>query len=389
MSEKRKDNKGIVLKGGESQRPDGRYQYRYTDIKGKRKYIYAKTLLELREKEIQIQRNVFDKGLDYCAGEITVLALVEKYLGLKQGMRYNTRISYDFVLGVLTGEDFSYRQIRTIKTSDAKEWFIRLNCGGRRYSTIQSIRGVVKPAFDMAVEEEIIGKNPFSFPLTKVVPDDTIERKPLTEAQETAFLEYLQIDLCRLRYYDPVIILLGTGMRISELCGLTVSDLDFSRRCIHVERQLVRTKHCEYYLQKPKTERGKRTIPMSDEVLNALKRVLRNRPKPKIEVAVDGKSGFLFLDKDMKPKVAGHFEHALKRIVEKYNAEHCEQLVVTPHVLRHTFCTKLARAGMPVKELQYLMGHSDVETTLRIYTHMDYDAAERSFQKYSALTRIG
>ena len=389
MSEKRKDDKGRVLKDGESLRKDGRYQYRYTDIKGTRKYVYAWTLLDLREKEDQIRREVFNKGLDYCAGEIRVLDLVEKYLATKQGMRYNTRTGYDFVLGILKDEEFAYRQIRTIKTSDAKAWFISLNRQGKRYSTIQSIRGVIKPAFDMALEEDILSKNPFAFPLTKIVPDDSIERRPLTEDQERAFLEYLQQDLCRLRYYDPVVILLGTGLRISELCGLTISDLDFSRRCIHVERQLARTKHCEYYLQKPKTESGKRIIPMSDDVYNALKRILRNRPKPKIEVSVDGKSGFLFLDKDMKPKVAGHFEHALKRIVEKYNAEHCEQIIVTPHILRHTFCTKLARAGMPVKELQYLMGHADVETTLRIYTHMDYDAAQKSFQKYSALTRIG
>lgn len=389
MSEKRKDDKGRVLKDGESQRKDGRYQYRYTDMKGKRRCVYSLSLLDLREKEDQIRREVFDKGLDYCAGEIRVLDLVEKYLATKQGMRYNTRIGYDYVLGILKEEDFAYRQIRTIKTSDVKAWFISLSQKGKRYSTIQSIRGVLKPAFDMALEEDVLSKNPFAFPLTKVVPDDTIERRPLTEDQEKAFLEYLQGDLCRLRYYDPVVILLGTGLRISELCGLTISDLDFSRRCIHVERQLARTQHCEYYLQKPKTESGKRIIPMSDDVYDALKRVLRNRPKPKIEVSVDCQSGFLFLDKDKKPKVAGHFEHALKRIVEKYNAEHCEQIVVTPHILRHTFCTKLARAGMPVKELQYLMGHADVETTLRIYTHMDYYAAQKSFQKYSALARIG
>jgi len=94
------------------------------------------------------------------------------------------------------------------------------------------------------------------------------------------------------------------------------------------------------------------------------------------------------LDKDEKPKVAGHFEHALKRIVDKYNETHFDQLTVTPHILRHTFCTKLARAGMPVKELQYLMGHSDVGTTLKIYTHLDYDAAAQSFQKYSAIAGI-
>ena len=387
MSEKRKDKKGRVLKSGESQRANGGYQYRYTDIKGKRKYIYASTLEDLRDREAEIQKVVFNDGLDYCAGEITVLELVEKYLKLKQGMRYNTQINYEFVLGILKDEDFSYRQIKTIKKSDAKEWFIKLRNDGRRYSSIQSVRGVVRPAFEMAVDEDILKKNPFAFKLTDVVPDDTIERVPLTEEEEKRFLDYLKEDKCRIRYYDPVVILLGTGMRISELCGLTIFDLDFARRRVHVERQLVRTKHCEYYLEKPKTESGERYIPMSDEVYQAFKRVLRDRVKPKVEVVVDGKSGFLFLDKDEKPKVAGHFEHAIKRIVDKYNATHFDQLTVTPHILRHTFCTKLARAGMPVKELQYIMGHSDVGTTLRIYTHLDYAAAQ-SFQKFSAIAGI-
>lgn len=387
MSEKRKDKKGKVLKDGESQRSNGSYQYRYTDIKGKRRYVYAPTLQELRDKEKEIQ-NAVNNGLDYCAGELTLIELVKKYLAQKQGMRYNTQVGYNFVLNILEEEDFAHRQIKTIKKSDAKEWFIKLKNDGRRYSSIQSIRGVLRPAFDMAVDEDILKKNPFAFTLTTVVPNDTVERRPLTEDEEKKLLDYIQEDKCRSRYYDVIVILLGTGLRISELCGLTVSDLDFAGRRIHVERQLVRTRHCEYYLEKPKTESGERYTPMSDEVYQAFKRVLRDRVKPQIEVIVDGKSGFLFLDKDEKPKVAGHFEHALKRIVDNYNASHPDQLFVTPHVLRHTFCTKLARAGMPVKELQYLMGHSDVGTTLKIYTHLDYDAAEKSFQKFSSAAGI-
>ena len=181
MSGKRKDNKGRVLKDGESQRANGSYQYRYVDIKGNRKYVYAPTLQDLREKE-RIIRNALTSGLDYCAGEMTMIELVKKYLGQKSGMRYNTQIGYNFVINILEEETFAYRQIKTIKPSDAKEWFIKLKNDGRRYSSIQSIRGVVRPAFDMAVEEDILHKNPFSFTLTDIVPNDTVERKPLTEA---------------------------------------------------------------------------------------------------------------------------------------------------------------------------------------------------------------
>ena len=144
MSEKRKDNKGRVLKTGESQRKDLIYQYRYTDIHGKRQTVYSSDLKELREKVIQTQ---LDDGIDYAAGEVTVIALLECYISLKQGVRCNTKVGYNFVLNLIKKEDFGYRRIRDIKVSDAQQWIMKLHNAGKGYSIITSVRGVVKPAF--------------------------------------------------------------------------------------------------------------------------------------------------------------------------------------------------------------------------------------------------
>ena len=154
MSEKRKDHKGRILRTGESQRKDLIYQYRYTDIQGKRQTIYSSDLKELREKEKEIQKQL-DEGIDYAAGKVTVIALVERYISLKQGMRYNTKVGYNFVLNLIKKEDFGYRQIRDIKVSDAQQWIMKLHSDGKGYSTITSVRGVVKPAFQMAYNEDI------------------------------------------------------------------------------------------------------------------------------------------------------------------------------------------------------------------------------------------
>ena len=105
MSKRRKDNKGRVLKTGESQRKDGVYQYRYTDARGRRQCVYATTLQELRQKENDIQ---IDDGIDYEAGQITVIELLEKYISLKNGVRYNTQVGYNFVLNLVKEEDFGY-----------------------------------------------------------------------------------------------------------------------------------------------------------------------------------------------------------------------------------------------------------------------------------------
>ncbi len=162
---KRKDHKGRILRTGESQRKDLIYQYRYTDIRGKRQTIYSSDLKELREKEKEIQKQL-DEGIDYAAGKATVIALVERYISLKQGVRYNTKVGYNFVLNLIKKEDFGYRQIRDIKVSDAQQWVMKLHSDGKGYSTITSVRSVVKPAFQMAYNEDIIRRNPFDFKIS-------------------------------------------------------------------------------------------------------------------------------------------------------------------------------------------------------------------------------
>ena len=362
MSEKRKDNKGRILRTGESQRKDLIYQYRYTDIRGKRQTIYSSDLKELREKEKTIQKQL-DDGIDYAAGKITVIALLERYISLKQGVRYNTKVGYNFVMNLVKKEDFGYRQIRDIKVSDAQQWIMKLHNDGKGYSTITSVRGVVKPAFQMAYNEDIIRRNPFDFKLVDVVPNDSQKRIAMTPEQQELWMGFIREDKTYAKYYDEFLVLLGTGMRVSEFCGLTKSDLDFESRRIRVDHQLVRERGGKYYVEKTKTECGCRYIPMTDEVFQSLKNILARRKK--------------VLDKDDKPKVALHIENEMRWAMKKYKKLHPDKPLphITPHVFRHTFCTNMASAGMDIKNLQYVMGHSDVGVTLNVYTHASYDRA--------------
>lgn len=376
MSEKRKDNKGRILRTGESQRKDLSYQYRYTDIQKKRRTVYASDLRELREKEKEIQRQL-DDGVDYAAGKITVIKLLERYISLKQGVRYNTKVGYNFVMNLVKKEDFGYLQIRDIKVSDAQKWIMKLHDDGKGYSTITSVRGVIKPAFQMAYNEDIIRKNPFDFKLADVVPNDSQKRIAMTDEQQKIWMGFIREDKTYKKYYDEFAGLLGTGMRVSEFCGLTKSDLDFQNRRIWVDKQLVRERGGKYYVEKTKTECGVRFIPMTNDVYRSLKNILANRPKLKTEMIVDGYSGFLLMDKNGHPKVALHIENEMRWAMKKYKKLHPDQPLpnITPHVFRHTFCTNMANAGMDIKTLQYLMGHSDVGVTLNVYTHASYDRA--------------
>ena len=381
MSEKRKDHKGRLLRTGESQRKDLTYQFRYTDVTGKRRTVYASDLQELRKKEKAIQKDI-DDGINYCEGNVTVIELLERYIALKQGVRHATKVGYNFVLNLVKKEDFCYRTINTIRTSDAKLWLMKLQRDGRGYSTITSVRGVVKPAFQMACDEDIIRKNPFDFPLAGVVVNDSKKRIALTKEQQETFMTFVREDTHYCRYYDEFNVLLGTGMRVSEFCGLTISDLDFENRKIFVGKQLVKEKGGVYHVEKTKTESGVRYIPMSDEVYQSLKNILACRQKPKKEMLIDGYAGFLLLDKNGNPKVGLHLDHHMQWTMKKYRRTQDIPLpTITPHVLRHTFCTNMANAGMDLKSLQYLMGHSDAGVTMNVYTHASYDHAEKSMQK--------
>jgi integrase len=345
MSEIRRDSKGRKLFNGESQRKDGKYEYKYQDVRGRRKTVYSWKLtpsdrtpagkrddISLREKEKQIQKDLYS-NITPDGGDYTVLELVEKYVSQKTGVRHNTRANYNFVINVIKKEDFGQKRIDKIKPSDAKQWLIKMQqSDGRGYSSIHTIRGVVRPAFQMAVDDDLLVKNPFEFQLNTVVVNDSVTRESITQKQESDFLKFIKNDKHFSKYYDGIFILFNTGLRISEFVGLTIKNIDFDNNRIIVDHQLQRTRNMEYVIENTKTESGVRMVPMTPEVKEAFSRIISGRKKPKIEPMVDGYSGFLFLDKNDRPMVALHWEKYFQHIREKYNKTYKVQMpVVTPH----------------------------------------------------------
>lgn len=394
MSEKRRDNKNRVLRYGESQRADGRYAYKYKDNDGKVKFAYSwrldkndrtpdgkKPEPSLREKEKQIEHDLFER-LAMNGGNLTVLELVKKYISLKTGVRHNTEANYKFVINIIAKEDFGKKRIDQVRLSDAKAWLIKLQKDGRGYSTIHTVRGVVRPAFQMAVDDDLIRKNPFAFELASVVVNDSVTREAITRKQQREFLRFVQEDKHFSKYYDGIYILFNTGLRISEFCGLTIHDIDFKEMRICVDHQLQRKRDMTYVIEDTKTKSGTRYVPMTQEVADCFRRIIANRCKPKIEPMVDGYTGFLFLDKNQMPMVALHWEKYFQHILEKYNSIYKVQMPkITPHVCRHTFCSNMAKSGMNPKTLQYIMGHADISVTLNTYTHVSFEDAQTEFAR--------
>lgn len=394
----RRDKKKRILRPGESQRADGRYQYKYQSG-GKPHFVYSnrleptdpipagtkpgKSLRELKQ-EIGFKEICCP---NHCDDSMTVLSLVIRYLATRKNVKPNTLTSYNFVVNTLKKEDFAKKSIGSVKRSDAKLWLISMQDRGRGYSAIHTIRGVVRPAFQMSVDDEIIHNNPFEFQMKDVLVNDSVKREAISRNDMNIFLNYVKNDKCYCKYYDAVNVLFHTGLRISELCGLTVSDIDLENRTLNIDKQLQRDRSGKYYIISTKTASGMRLLPMTDEVYESFQNILRDRKKkaPKIEPIIDGKTQFLFFDATGKPTVAMHWEHYFKHMLERHNEIFKYQLPkITPHVCRHTYCTNMALSGISPKTLQYLMGHSTIDVTMNVYTHIKFGDAQKEVENWEA-----
>lgn len=386
-------NLDTILRAGESQDKEGRYRYSYYE-NGKQKSFYSwkleptdklpagkKECVSLREQIEKLQKKQLLYG-KYSESSYTVLDLVERYVGLKTGVRKSTQAGYKTVMNVLKKEEFGSRKISDIRISDAKLWLIQMQKSGRGYSSIHTIRGVLRPAFQMAVDDDVLLKNPFEFQLATIIINDSIRREAITKRQERMFLKFVKDDPHFSKYYEGIYILFKTGMRISEFCGLTIRDIDMKERTIDINHQLQRLSDMEYIIEPTKTNSGKRVLPMTPDVYECFQTILKNRKAPKKEPMIGKYVGFLYLDKNGMPMVALHWQKYFDHICEKYNKIYREQIPkITPHVCRHTYCTNMALAGMNPKTLQYLMGHSEIGVTLDVYTHVSFEDARDEVEK--------
>ena len=388
MSEKRRDNKGRILATGESQRADGRYAYKYTDANGKVQFIYSWKLtpmdrtpkgkrddLSLREKIKQIQKDMAD-GINTNGSKMTVCQLYEKQNASRTNVKENTVTGREYLMRMLKEDVIGSRSIDSIKPSDAKEWAIRMHNKGYSYGTINNAKRSLLASFYIAIEDDLIRKNPFRFNLSDLIENNTKTKEALTENEESRLLAFVQNDKTYQKYHDAIVILLGTGLRVSELCGLTLNDIDLDKRVINVSHQLLYAKKRGYYINTPKTASGVRQIPMSDKVHEAFQNVLEKHKQGK-NINVEGCCDFVFLNQKGYPMTGSNYVCAFRNLVKKYNKHHDDKLPsFTPHVLRHTFCTRLANKNMNPKSLQYIMGHANINITLNLYAHASLDSVK-------------
>ncbi len=388
MSEKRKDHKGRVLKVGESQRKDNTYMYRWTSNNGKRECIYARTLTELRELEKEVDREI---AIGICRNSYTLNEQIERYLKTKVSLANSTRENYKYYFEhIIQESQLGNAKVVDIRKSDILLFYNNLKEQGLSVGTIKIIHKIIRPAFQLACDDNVIVKNPADG-CTKEYVEDIEKKYALTFEEEGEFLDRIKMRPRMERYFPMYAIMLQTGLRISELIGLTWNDIDMDKREINVNHQVqyrMVQGDMKLYANDTKTNAGNRIIPMTDNVyalFSEQKKVwMKTKKDPDFEV--DGYKNFVFVS-HVTGKCMNHNSiRRMMRTIVNMNSEREIQLPnISPHILRHTACCRYAESGCDIKVLQYLMGQTDIRTTMRVYNHVDLGRVKRELDKLEML----
>lgn len=409
MAEKRKDSKGRVLKEGEFQRKNGKYEYKYTQ-NGERKMVYSWRLLatdknpegkkydlSLREKEKEISRDLDDGINTTLAHQINLNEMFEMYLRSKKKLSSKTKAKYRQLWKLHVAESpLGLMAPGKMKKANIQHFYAGLSDEGLSDTTIRMYHNnLIQPTLVYAVDNDLLRKNPAKGCLDGYT--DYKKRNALTREEQRIFLDFVKNSKYYNVYLPMLQIMIGTACRIGEISGLTWEDVDMKKREIHINHQLVYEKvdgKATLYIDTPKSESGNRTIGMTSQVRNAFleQKALCIRLGRRSVVEVDGYKDFIFLNNWNRPYTTTGFNAVLGRIVTHYNKEEQKKAEkekrkplllphISNHILRHTGCTRMAEAGMDIKVLQTIMGHSDPAITLKVYDHVDNERMKNEVLK--------
>lgn len=337
--------KKVPAPSGLKMRPDGRYQ-RTVLIGKKRHTFYGRTEDEIFEKIINYkEKEEKGKTFEEVADEWEVTA--ERDLAYTTYARYRSCITRAV-------ERFGDEYIKQIDVVDINNYIMLFAAQGYAQKTVKAQLSVINLICKYAVLHGYIKTNPCQYvTIPKNLPKHRRELPP--DDQITLVKNSINCTFGLFAYF-----LLYTGLRRGEALALTYGDIDRKNRVIHVTKSLyhMSNKPC---IKEPKTESGKRDVIL----LDALYKVL---PAGK-------RDDVIFCDDNGDYLTAGHANSLWKIYCRESGVN------ITPHQLRHAFATILFNAGIPDKDAQELLGHSDIILTRNIYTHISNSRRKISSQQ--------
>ena len=360
-------------------RKDGRWEGRYrsginSDGKSVYRSVYGKSYYEVKKK-----LSGCNESNDLIEPNAKKSPMFKEVIAMWQKANQNrykgaTALKYDnlinsHILPVLGGYRLS--EINTFVLADFMD--SKLNAGrldragGLSPSYVRSIMLIVFEVIDFAVKEDMCE------PLRTQIHKPVIEKSELEilDARSQAYLER-QLFLCPSETGVGILISLNTGLRISEVCALRWTDIDFEKAILFVRSTVARVKSNEndkataLIIDRPKTKSSLRDIPISAKLMRVL---IPLYEKSKSEYVISDKQNFV------SPRT---YEYRFHKILEQYHIKS-----VNYHALRHTFATRCIEYGVDVKTLSEILGHSNVSITLNTYVHSSMDRKREQLEKLS------
>lgn len=326
-----------------------------------------KTMKEAKQAERNLLLDVEENGLpsnqsdgfqDPTFEELASLWLENYKTTVKPSTFENVRSKVE----KMTEEHFKELKLKKITVAYCQRVVIELS---KTYVLYNHYLSVINRIFKYAVLMDILDSNPFD----KVIKPKSrqIQRKGnfLTKEELKEFLKLAQTTT--LSYFFPLVHLMSyTGLRQGEALALKWSDIDFENKKITVDKTAVRIKE-KQTLQTPKTKNSKRVISIDPTTLS----ILKNWKKDQIKIYFkngkhfEGDDNFIFTNERADWVHIHNFIPYFKRFIADHKLK-----PITPHGLRHTHASLLFSAGVEPKNISDRLGHSTVQITLDLYTHI-------------------
>lgn len=413
--EKKKDKKGRLLRNGERQRSDGRYEYRYVNREGEQCSIYSWRLvetdptpqgkrhcdplrvLETRLVELQIYQLDTKK-----ASAMTVEDAYENYMSLhpkwKPSTRYNKRLIYKNHIK----NQFGKRKIIDLRNSEIKAYYIYLQKEeSLSYGTVRQVHALLYSILESAVDDDVLKKNPAKNATKDIMINEPKEHHAFTKEQQDRLFKFMKTSES-LSYWLPyMVFLIGTGLRNGEASALVWKNVDFNKNLIYVKSNMIEYRDDNDVRVRerstPKTKAGMREIPMFKEVRDVLEEEYK-KTQFQIKKADIGNER-VFKTKTGTELKQTHADRVIKQIQDQFNDFEKKRAIVedrepdylppfTPHTFRRTFCTRLCEQETNIKVIQKIMGHRDIHTTLNVYAEATKDFVKDTFDELQDKIKI-
>ncbi len=383
------------LPKGISKRADGRYQGRFT-FQGERFTLYDRDIKTLQKKMADAKYEM-EHGIYLNAQHMTLNTFFETWLSeIKENtVKANTISVYMEIYKVHIAPALGKLQVSSINKLMIQRLLNNMSKNGLSPNTLAKTKAILYSIFKEAMENRMISYNPCE---NITIRRDKTERRVLSYDEQKIFLETIQGS----RYETLCILGLSTGLRIGELSGLRWSDINFEDKILTVERTYIYLHDVKNHQMKdvfhsPKTKNSCRSIRLLDSTLELLQKHKQRQEKEKADQGaewcpVEDGEDLVFTTKNGGPVRGLNVSETLNNYVRKINKqeeiraarENRDPVIferITPHTLRHTFATRAFESGIPPKVVQQILGHSSLEMTMDLYTHVTEDVQAKEIQK--------